>query len=304
MSLLSFLLLGPGRISRFRPTGYALTKTINGHEIAFTDYGYTHDGPAIVTFSGWNQDHRGWNDLIPHLMVHYRVISICFRGHGPNRDPVEDFGFADHASDVLALLDALGVDRFIAVAASHGAWAAMELAEMVGRQRMPGLVILDLAMGEPSPQFLAALKGMQDPEKWRATILALFRSWGSGIPKMSVAAQGLLHMGGFGYETWARSGRTIEEAYRTWGTPLKRLERLSDPPLVHHVYSGANGVEYGALHEGFRREHEGWFSYHRARGKTHAPHIENPRAVSKQTKMLIEQALSRAGPIGMPEKSA
>ena len=32
------------------------TTTINGHEIAFTDVGFFHEGPAIVelTFSGWN----------------------------------------------------------------------------------------------------------------------------------------------------------------------------------------------------------------------------------------------------------
>ncbi|OCK77279.1 alpha/beta-hydrolase [Lepidopterella palustris CBS 459.81] len=303
MGLFSFFLPSPGRISRFRPTGYVYTKTTNGHEIAFTDYGYTHDGPALVTFSGWNQDHRGWNDLIPYLMVHYRIISICFRGHGPNRDPVEDFGFADHAQDVLALLDALGVDRFIALAASHGAWAAMELAEMVGRERMPALMMLDLAMGEPSPQFLKALKGMQSPDAWRPTVLALFRQWGSGIPKISVAAQGLLNLGGFGYETWARSGRTIEEAYRTWGTPFGRMKQLSDPPLIHHVYSGTNGADYEPLHESFKQEHLEWFTYYRAKGKTHAPHIENPSLVSKQTKLLVERALKRTAPLAQSTKS-
>lgn len=296
MGLLSFFMPNPGKIARFRPDSYLYTKTINGHEIAFTDFGYVHDGPAIVTFSGWNQDHRGWSDLTPYLMVQYRVISVCFRGHGPNRDPVEDFGFADHARDVLALLDALGVDRFVCLAASHGSWAAMELAQMVGRQRMPALLILDLGMTEASPQFLAALKGMQSPETWRSTVLALFRSWGSGVPKINIAAQGLLNMGGFGYETWSRSGRTIEEAYRTWGTPLERMKRLPDPPLIHHVYSQPDSAEYEALHRSFKQQHPEWFSYSCAKGKTHVPHIEKPGTVSKETKALIARALKRPGP--------
>jgi hypothetical protein len=43
----------------FKMDSYVYTKTINGHKIAFTDVGFTHDSPAIVTFSGWNQDHWG-----------------------------------------------------------------------------------------------------------------------------------------------------------------------------------------------------------------------------------------------------
>lgn len=95
------------------------TKTINGHYIAFTDFGFANDGPAIVTFSGWNQDHRGWANVTPYLMDTNRVISVCFRGYGPNRDPVEDFGFEDHARDVLGILDSLGVDQFVCMSTSR-----------------------------------------------------------------------------------------------------------------------------------------------------------------------------------------
>ena len=276
---------------------YVCTRTINGHEIAFTDVGFFHEGPAIVTFSGWNQDHRGWSNLTPYLALRHRIISVCFRGHGPNRDPVEDFGFADHARDVLALLDSLGVDCFICLAASHGGWAAMELAQMVDRQRMPAILILDLVMTEASPQFMAAMRGLQSPETWRATLLALFKSWGSGgVPTLNVIQQGLFNLGGFNHETWGRSGRTVEEAYNTWGTPLKRMEQLSDPPLIHHVYSQPGTAEYEALHRRFQQQHPAWFSYFHARGKTHVPHIEKPGTVSKQVNALIAKALKRAGP--------
>ncbi|KAK4172029.1 alpha/beta-hydrolase [Triangularia setosa] len=299
MSLLSWLLPNPAKFSKFQPDGYLYTKTINGHQISFTDFGYVHDGPAIITFSGWAQDHRGWSDLTPYLMLHHRVISVCFRGHGPNRDPVEDFGFADHARDVLALLDTLGVDKFICLSASHGSWAAIELAEMVGRERMPALLMLDLNMTPLSPQFTAALAGMQDAQKWRATILALFKSWGSGVPKIPIAAQGLKNMGGFGYETWSRSARTIQEAYGRWGTPFERLKALEDPPLVHHVYSQPDTAEYEILHRDFMNEggRKEWFSYKRSKGNTHVPHIEMPGKVDKEVKTLVARAGKRAIPV-------
>ncbi|KUI63186.1 1H-3-hydroxy-4-oxoquinaldine 2,4-dioxygenase [Cytospora mali] len=200
------------------------TKTINGHSIAFTDFGFANDGPAIVTFSGWNQDHRGWANVTPYLMDTFRVISVCFRGHGPNRDPVQDFGFEDHARDVLGVLDSLGVDQFVCMAASHGTWPALELSQMVGRQRCLAVLILDLIMSEASPQFLAGLRALQGKDTWRPAVMAFFKGWSNGTQNVNMREQMLLNAGGFNHETWSRAGRTIEAAYVTWGSPLKRME--------------------------------------------------------------------------------
>lgn len=91
--------------------------------------------------------------------------------------------------------------------------------------------------------------------------------------------QMLLNAGGFNHETWSRAGRTIEAAYATWGSPLKRMEALEDPPLIHHVYTQAagSGVEYKALHKAFKKKHADWFSCTCAQGQTHVPHIEQPQ---------------------------
>lgn len=196
-----------------KPDGMVYTKTINNHTISFTDYGYAHQGPAIVTFSGWNQDHWAWINILPYLMNTYRVISINFRDHGPNRDSVADYGFEDHARDVLALLGALDVDTFLCLAASHGAWPALCIAEIAGRKRVPAIMILDLIMTEASPQFLTGLRALQGRDTWRPAVLAFFKSWAAGTRNLAIHEQLLNCLGGFGYETWSRSGRTIEEAY-------------------------------------------------------------------------------------------
>jgi len=273
---------------------FVYTKTINGHEIAFTDYGFCHDGPAIVTFSGWNSDHRGYSYLTSYLMQHHRVVSICFRYHGPNRDYKGDFSFEDHARDAIGLLDSLGVTTFICLAASHGNWAALSLAEMVGRERMLALLILDHLSLEPSPQFYGALKALQGKETWRPTTIAFFKSWLGGTVNDNIREQLLKTVGGFGYEAWALSGKTVEEAYRTWGTPLKRLEHLRDPPLVHHIYSQPRTEEYKDLHEEFQKKHPEWFTYSQADGQTHFPHIEDPEFVYKETLAIVDKALRRS----------
>ncbi|PSR77224.1 Alpha/Beta hydrolase protein [Coniella lustricola] len=271
------------------------TKTIHGNSIAFTDFGFANDGPAIVTFSGWNQDHRGWSNVTPYLMDTYRVISVCFRGHGPNRDPVGDFSFADHASDVLAVVDSLGVGQFVCLAASHGGWPALELAQAVGRQRCPAVIILDLVMTEASPQFLAGMKALQKPDTWQPTVRALFKSWNNGTASLNMREQMLINAGGFGYETWARAGRTIQEAYNKWGSPMKRMEALQDPPLIHHVYTQppGSGDDYHKVHEQFRQKHPDWFSFDHATGGIHVPHIEQPEKVDRITRDVITRTLAQ-----------
>ncbi|KAI9150036.1 2-heptyl-3-hydroxy-4(1H)-quinolone dioxygenase [Paramyrothecium foliicola] len=278
---------------RFKADTFPYTKTINGHEIAFTDYGFYHGGPAIVTFSGWNSDHRGWSYLTSYLMEHYRVISICFRGHGPNRDPVPDFGLDDHADDVLALLEVLGVDQFICLAASQSNWAAMRVAELAGRARVLAIMILSQPMAEPTPQYYGALAALQGRDTWRAATVSFFNGWLGETQNERIREQCLIAIGGFGHDTWARSGRTVEAAYKKWGSPLKRLELLTDPPLVRHVYMQPNGENYDALHRQFEQKHPGWFSFTRLEGTTHFPHIEQPEAVYTETLDLMDKALKR-----------
>ena len=268
------------------------TKTINGHEIAFTDYGFAHDGPAVVTFSGWNSDHRQWSFITEQLMTKYRVISVCFRDHGFNRSTVDDYGFEEHADDVLTLLGELGVDKFICVAASHGNWAAMRVAEKAGPQRMPAIVVLSHVMSEPPAPFFAAMQALQGKDTWRPATIAFFKSWLASTSNPNINSLYLTAIGGFGYETWARSGRTVSAAYKEWGSPLKRLEALQNPPLVHHIYGQPGDEAYEQLHKDFQQKHPEFFSYVKSTGQTHFPHVEQPEVVSKEIEEILQKVLA------------
>ena len=80
------------------------------------------------------------------------------------------------------------------------------------------------------------------------------------------------------------------------GHAFKAYGSMSDPPLIHHVYSQPGTAEYDALHRRFHQQHLGWFLYFRACGKTHVPRFEKPGTVSKQTNVLIAKALERPIP--------
>ncbi len=263
------------------------TMTVNGVQIAFDDRGLA-SGPAIVLLTGWAHDHRAWDRLSPHLLRDHRVIRVCWRGHGPDRTPVGDYGIAEQTEDTIAVLDALEVEQFVPVAHAHGGWVALEIAERLGASRVPQVMILDLIMTPAPAEFVAGLHAIQKPATWRAGRDGLAQSWLAGTTNEAVLHHVRFEAGGFGFDTWARAGRVIENAYRTWGSPMGRMERLSEPRPIRHVFSHPKIPAYDALHEQFRARHP-WFSYTRLGGETHFPGIELPERVAAELTDLMAE---------------
>jgi pimeloyl-ACP methyl ester carboxylesterase len=262
------------------------TKTINGVQIGFDDQGYAPDKPAIVLLNGWGHDHRAWNGLVPYLRPHRRVIRVLWRGHGPDRDLVGDFGVAEQVSDTIGLLNALEVDSFVPLSHAHGGWVAMDIAEQLGPERVPQLMLLDLIMTPAPPEFVAGLHAIQQPETWLAGRDGLVQSWLAGTTNEAVLNHVRYEGGGHGFDMWARAGRVIEKAYGTWGSPMGRMEKLTSPRPIRHVFSHPKAPEYDALHEEFRKRNP-WFSYTRLNGETHFPGIELPQQVAAELFDLV-----------------
>lgn len=88
------------------------TISINGTQLTFDDQGLDN-GPAILLLTGWGHDHRAYDEILPYLVPHHRVIRMDWRGHGLDRTPVADFGPAEQFSDIIGLLNALSVRSFV-----------------------------------------------------------------------------------------------------------------------------------------------------------------------------------------------
>ncbi len=261
------------------------TMTVDGVQIAFDDQGH-EPGPALVLLNGWGHDHRAFDGMVPYLRERHRVIRVCWRGHGPDRTPVGDFGVEEMTSDTIGLLDALEVESFVPVSHAHGGWVALDMAERLGSERVPAALLLDLIMTPAPPEFLTALRGIQDPAQWKAGRDTLVRSWLADTTNQAVLDHVRYQSGGHGFDTWARAGRVIENAYATWGSPMGRMERLTDPRPIRHVFSHPKSAAYDAIHEEFRGRHP-WFSYTRLDGETHFPGIELPEQVAAQVFDLV-----------------
>lgn len=268
-----------------------LTKQLNGVEIGYDESGYA-SGPPIVLLTGWAHDLGLYDEMLPLLVPQHRVIRMCWRGHGPNRNDIPDFGVAEQVQDVVALLDSLQVEQFHLVSHSHGGWPALELADKLGKAKVLSLLMIDQIMTPPPQAFVDGLQAMQGKATWIQARKDLFEHWLAGSTNKAVLDHFYYNMGGFGYPMWSLSCRVIADAYKTHGSPMDRMSQIRDPPPIRHVFSHPRqSEEYRELHKAFGEKHS-FFSYADLEGETHFPDLEIPNKVVEQIEHLIDSSVS------------
>lgn len=86
---------------------------------------------------------RHWQSQLDHLRADRRAIAFDFRGHGRSEPaPDGDYSISAMAGDIGAVVDALGVDRFVLVGHSMGGGAAL-LYAAAHQDRVAGLLLVD-----------------------------------------------------------------------------------------------------------------------------------------------------------------
>jgi len=115
----------------------------NGIEIDYTDSG--GHGPAVVFSHGFLMDQTMFDRQVAALAPEYRVITWDERGHGGTPAP-GPFSYWDSASDVLALLDHLGIEEAVLGGMSQGGFLSLRAALLAPR-RVRGLILIDSQAG-------------------------------------------------------------------------------------------------------------------------------------------------------------
>ena len=151
------------------------------HESVPTDDGinlavqWVGEGPAVVLANGIGVIQPGLDHIVDHLRNRYRVITWDYRGVGRSalQNGMKDMSMPRHASDVLAILDALGEERAAVMGWSMGVPVGLE----VIRQAPSRVAGYGALFGAACPPFRAAF-----PTPVAAAIEGLFR-WGEAHPK-------------------------------------------------------------------------------------------------------------------------
>ena len=115
-------------------------------------------GDPVILLHGWPQHWWCWRNVIPALAERYRVICPDLRGHGWSDAPENGYDKPQLASDLIATLDALGLDRVKLVGHDWGAMAGF-LACMRAPERFERFLALGIAppFGDRDPKRILSI---------------------------------------------------------------------------------------------------------------------------------------------------
>ncbi|MFO7301432.1 MAG: 3-oxoadipate enol-lactonase [Acidobacteriota bacterium] len=90
-------------------------------------------GPVVVLSHSLGLDHGQWAAQAADLQPHFRILRYDHRGHGASDAPDGDYTIEQLGRDVLALVDALDIERFafcgLSLGGMVGQWLGMHASE-------------------------------------------------------------------------------------------------------------------------------------------------------------------------------
>jgi len=104
-------------------TGYA---DVNGLHLYYETYG--SGAPLVLLHGGMLTIDLNFASLIPTLARTHTVIGVEMQGHGRTANIDREITYANLATDIVALLDYLGIERAAVLGHSMGGGVALELA--------------------------------------------------------------------------------------------------------------------------------------------------------------------------------
>ena len=143
------------------------------------------DGPPVILVHGWPQHWWCWRGVIgPLADAGFHVIAPDYRGAGWSDAPPEGYDKEQLASDVLALLDAMGIERTVLVGHDWGGWVG-QLVALRAPERVERLLLCNIAPVWGADRLKTALNA------WRFGYQIV------GVPRLGAALQrsGLLRRG-------------------------------------------------------------------------------------------------------------
>jgi pimeloyl-ACP methyl ester carboxylesterase len=182
----------------------------------------TPDGDPIVLLHGWPQHWYLWREQLPVLGKHYRVIAPDLRGFGWSDAPPGGYAKESLAEDVLALLDALELDRVRLVGHDWGGWVGFLIA-INDPQRIERFVALNI----PTPF------ANRDPR----TFAAMWRFWYMAVLASPRGAK--LVQGSFVERMFKRSvkpGAMTAEEVGEFTEPLREPDRARATQLLYRTF--------------------------------------------------------------------
>jgi pimeloyl-ACP methyl ester carboxylesterase len=199
--------LAPPRSRSFRSRG--------GPNIHVLDWG--GQGPSAVLLHGGSLTARTWDYVAVALRADFRLVALDMRGHGAS-DWADDYSIESFASDLMAVIDGLAIERTHLVGMSLGGMVACEFA-LRHPDRTESLVMVDVT-SRPVFAATARMRAFMTGFRGAATVdevveMALAVSPKSDPERLRYRMRALLKRGDDGRLVW-KSDR----------------QRLTDYPMI------------------------------------------------------------------------
>ncbi|MCU1673201.1 MAG: Soluble epoxide hydrolase [Frankiales bacterium] len=255
------------------------------------------DAPPLVLLHGWPQHWWCWNRVVPLLADEFRLVMPDLRGHGWTDAPPGGYDKEQLASDLLATMDALGLDEVGLIGHDWGGWTGF-LACLRAPERFRGF----LALGIIHPFQQVDLRVLQ---AWRgayqvALSTPFLSSWAlratpriveQAVRSGSLRDPGDPHTYGEVFQEPARA-RASARLYRTFllseaGPVMRgryRGQRLTVPTRL--VGGAGDPVITGAFLEGYE-EHADDLTVEVLEGVGHFVPEEAPDVVADRARLLF-----------------
>jgi non-heme chloroperoxidase len=136
----------------------------NGLRLPYVEQGEP-EGVPLVLLHGYSDSWRSFELLLEQLPESVHAYALTQRGHGDADRPITGYRPEDHADDVRAFLDAVGIDAAVVVGHSGGSYTAQRFG-LDHPERTLGLVLIGAfhSLGSADVRELrAAIAGLTDP---------------------------------------------------------------------------------------------------------------------------------------------
>lgn len=111
-------------------------------------------GKPLLLLHGWPEFWLTWEPVISRLSDRFTLIAPDLRGFGDSDKPDGPYGPDGHAADMLAVMDALGIERFAVIGHDVGGAVMQPLARQAP-ERLAGLFFFDFVYPGIGPRMAA-----------------------------------------------------------------------------------------------------------------------------------------------------
>lgn len=197
----------------------------SGLSLSYAELG-DRSGHTLVLLPGPTDSWRSYEQILPLLGSSFRAIAVSPRGHGDSDKPPRGYAVEDFASDVVPLLDALGIERAVLAAHSGSCLVARRVA-IDTPERVAALVL------EASPTTLRGDDGLR--EFVSSLVLGLTDPLDPGVVRSFVIDTSSDAIGPNVLDQLV--AETLKVPARVWHEMFAALLTYDDTDLLHRIHA-------------------------------------------------------------------